>query len=450
MNLFGYELRRKQKETASIPESQTRESFDTYWNSFPNSYIPPNQSLPLYDRLRETLPFLDVVPSIYYRMLGDFEIDTYGKENLKQKLQTFKERVQVGWYGMGFNNFLYQLLDGGIGSGMGIAEAVPEKSMSDINRLVIADPNSIVFVQKDGRLRLAQKAEFDFTPTIFENTDYIYYIAPDQRKGHPQGYSIYFSLPFVAQILYRMEKSIDNTICRIGDPTFIAGFEADKDVNETMIKDGTTGFITSFKKAMVARKQGQVRDIFFSAVGAKLKVDMLGNGKFIEGLEFPMNMMINQCVAKFGVPHRWLGFPKAEGMNSSASQVDLDMLTVKNDANRACLDPVIDRIFSLYLTLTGDAGAKWTYHWNAPTLFDEKEQAMARNFNAMAAEKELNVIEKLMMMGAYQNQEELEQVLQNMGLLEFALAKDVWLERLKQKEVVNIARQLALNRNGYE
>ncbi|MBU2527735.1 MAG: hypothetical protein KKC03_14150, partial [Bacteroidetes bacterium] len=84
------------------------------------------------------------------------------------------------------------------------------------------------------------------------------------------------------------------------------------------------------------------------------------------------------------------------------------------------------------------------------TLFDEKEHSIARNQNSTAAEKELNVIERLMMMGAYQNQEELEQVLRNMGLLEFALAKDVWLERLKQKEVVSIARQLALNGNGYE
>jgi len=422
---FGYELRKRQSEKVSVPESQIRESTDSRWGYW--SHLAPNQDLNLYDEMRSTIPPLDMIPGKWFRLLGTFDIKS-DNDRIRTKLEDFKKHVRVGWYGQGFDSFLYQMFDSCLAKGGGLGEMVLSESMMDVDRMVIARANDIVFVKKDGRLWLAQKTKEDAEPRILHNMDTIYYIAPDQREGHPQGYSVYYSLPFVTQILYRIEKSVDNAVWRVGDPTFISWIEASEKAGEQTIKNAKADYIRAFQKAMKARKAGKVRDIFGGGPGTRLHVQILGGSELLDHVQIPFNMVIDQIVSKSDLPDWMLGFHRSTTERLSTNQADMIVSKVK--WYRDELDPMIERIFSTYLTVTGDAGAAWKHVWGPVNLLDEKEHAQARLYDASARDKELNIIERLDAMGAYAGADALEQVLRDNDLLKTALGRDVWRSRL--------------------
>ena len=434
-NLFGLRVDKAKEERFQPAQSQTRASWENNIINPFNMLDSYNGNMDFFDRLRQEIPILDIAPIKINRLIGDFDFEA-DNEAVRKELIEFKELMRVGTFQRGFQTYQYQMFDSAIAKGQAFSEIVPLASMRDIAYMKVVKANSFRFMMDDGRIVIGQMQDNNFMPVKLENQDYIQYLATDIRDGDPRGKSLFYSLPFMTQILLRMEKSIDNTVWRVGDPSFIVKVKGERAGHTGMISKIGGDFLTQIANISKERRLGRVRDAVVGLPdGINLEIDILGDGKFIEHLEYPMNQIIDEIVGKTGLPHWMLGINRTMGMNATLSDTQADMLNSDISWYRSQFDPIIERIFETHLILTGKAGQRWKHVWDPINLRDEKTEAEARKYNADAAKIELENIMAMDAMGLFSGQEEVDDLLRDSGLIKFVPNKG-WYERRVAEKIL--------------
>ena len=393
---------------------QTREGWNSGIFAGFNAGLPFQHDIKLYNTMRATFPFLDGIPGKFNKLIGDFEFETYGNESLKKYLEDFKAKVRVNQFGVGWNNFRAQVVDNTLSAGFDVSETVIEPAGNGINRLQTTKPESFDFLKtEDGQLVLAQKNDMGQLVPI-EDMSTVYYTTIDQRRGHPRGYSIYYPLPFMTQILNRMYKSVDNTMWRIGDPSFLVAIEGGTNATNKAVKDAATSIVGEMNVLMEKRRQGQPYDIVAGVPeGSKIRIDIVGgDGKFIDGLEFTLKNIIEQCISSMGLPMWMYGFHWTS--RETLAKYESDMAISRAKEIRMALDVLIEKVFGTQLVLGGYSNAKWTHIWGDVNLLDEKEQALARKENSVAMKNEILVLQSLLELGI--SPEEAQEYMQLYGI----------------------------------
>ena len=123
---------------------------------------------------------------------------------------------------------------------------------------------------------------------------------------------------------------------------------------------------------------GPVRD--FVAVG-DVSIKAIGADSQILDSEVPVRQMLEQIVAKTGIPPFMLGLSWSSTERMSSQQADL--LTSELEAYRRILTPVITKICRMYMALNGIADTPEII-WDDITLQDECELSKARLYNAQS------------------------------------------------------------------
>lgn len=118
----------------------------------------------------------------------------------------------------------------------------------------------------------------------------------------------------------------------------------------------------------------------FVAVG-DVEIKAIGADNQILNSDIPVRQMLEQIVAKLGIPPFLLGLSWSSTERMSSQQSDI--LTSELEAYRRLLNPVIDRICSLWLRLNGSS-MPFDIVWNDVTLQDKTELANAALTNAKA------------------------------------------------------------------
>ena len=131
-----------------------------------------------------------------------------------------------------------------------------------------------------------------------------------------------------------------------------------------------------------AMRSSQVSD--FVAVG-DVSIQAIGADNQILDSEVPVRQMLEQIVAKLGVPPFLLGLSWSSTERMSSQQAD--MLTSELDAYRRVLTPVIRKICRTWLTLAG-YGPECAVQWEEITMQDEVDHANARYLTARARQLE--------------------------------------------------------------
>jgi hypothetical protein len=400
------------------PRAQTREPFDSPFSTSFSAYQPLKFNLDLYDVIRETIPILDEAVVKKTNLIGSFRLDALGNDNLQKLLDYFYDRIQVGWFGHGFHECQTQIVDSAIAKGMGWFEVVPQASMRGIHRLKVARANDLRFIRKDGQLFLGQVTKDNIEPQIIENQDLVHYLAFDQRDGHPQGHSLFYSLPFMSQIFVRIAKAIDNHIWRAGDPTFFIIVKGDSDgkLSDTTVGSLASAVQTDVTNIMADRRQGKVGDLFAGVpYGGNIEVKVLGADAEIMSLEIPTHTILEQLISRTGLPPFMFGLYKWQSTERMSTHQN-DMIVARVENERIHLDPIIEKTVDTFLILSGNAGAKWKHEWEPVNLLDETEKARANQLNASAAEKYINILEKMVMYGWIDEVQELDQYLEERGI----------------------------------
>ena len=123
---------------------------------------------------------------------------------------------------------------------------------------------------------------------------------------------------------------------------------------------------------------GAVKD--FVAVG-DVQIKVIGADNQILDSEVPVRQMLEQIVAKTGLPPFMLGLSWSSTERMSAQQADV--LTSEIDAYRRILTPVVERICRTYLLLEGTP-SQVEVEWDDAMLQDNVELARAELYAAQA------------------------------------------------------------------
>ena len=134
--------------------------------------------------------------------------------------------------------------------------------------------------------------------------------------------------------------------------------------------------------AMQAAAEGEIRD--FVAVG-DVDIRVIGADNQFIATEVPVRQLLEQIVAKLGLPPFLLGLSWSSTERMSSQQSDL--LTGELESYRRLLTPVLAKIAGLYLRSQGFA-PEVAVEWAPISLQDETEEATARLTRAKAVELE--------------------------------------------------------------
>jgi hypothetical protein len=125
-------------------------------------------------------------------------------------------------------------------------------------------------------------------------------------------------------------------------------------------------------------KNGTVRD--FVAVG-DVQIKVIGGEAPILDSQVPVRQILEQLIAKTGLPPFLLGLSWSTTERMSAQQADI--LTTELWALRRCVEPVIGKVCKTFLRLEG-LDDRVEIVWDEISLQDMTEQAKAELYKAQA------------------------------------------------------------------
>ena len=322
----------------------------------------------LYRTVREAVPVLDAAIHKIIRLTGGVTVRCEDPE-AERGLREFLRTGPAGRGQYGVNAFLESYLDSMLVCGRAVGEIVPEPgargiaallcgSVGDVEIREGTDPLDFALCARDGQGRMTElpyQALLLFTPM-------------NPEAEHPYGVSILRSLPFLTDILTKIYHTIGVNWERCGAVRYAvtcrdggdgqAGFRA-----ETLARE--------WADAMRDAHSGAVRD--FVAVG-DVDIRVIGADSPILESEVPVRQILEQLVAKTGMPPFMLGLSWSSTERMSAQQAD--MLTSEITALRRTLEPVIERVCTLWLRMHG-YGCRAVVDWEDINLQDEVEEAKA-------------------------------------------------------------------------
>jgi hypothetical protein len=335
----------------------------------------------LYAALREAVPLIDAALDKTVRLAGGFCVRC--EERAAQEgLRRFLQEVPVGACGQGVDAFLDAYLNQLLTFGTAVGELVPRRDGRGIAALYNADLEDIAL--RAGASPLAAEVcikRTDGTLAPVPRPDLVLVSALRPRPGKLRGDSVLRGLPFVSGVLLKIYHSIGVNWERVGNVRFAVTCKPGADPGErAFARERAEQMAREWGRAM--RGDGGVSD--FVAVG-DVDVRVIGADNQILDSAVPVRQLLEQIVAKLGIPPFLLGLSWSTTERMSSEQAD--MLTSELESYRRLLTPVIGRICSLWLRMNGFA-ERFAVEWQNINLQDEVELANARLRNAQAAEIE--------------------------------------------------------------
>lgn len=414
INLIG---RAPKPVTVNAGAGQVRDTFSTF-NTLLNGYEPLKFNIDLYDLIREAIPLLDEAVRKYKLLIGSFEIECEN-ESVKKLLDEFKDTVRVNQFQYGIEQFMGQMVDSAISKGFAVGELVYNQTITDIEFLKVARSNGFRFVKKDNIIKLGQVNDLG-NVQVYDYDEDIYYLAFDCREGHPQGYSMFYSLPFVGEIFVRIMQSIRNTIWRVGDPSFLVTVTSSDKAGANKCAQDLKESITD---TFVSRKTGKTRDVYASGpADAKIEVKVLGAEKDLINLEIPLRSIEEQIVSVTGFPPFMFALYKWSSTERMSKQQN-DMIVSTINSYRQMLEPMLIDILEKKL-IVSKINVPFTIKWNKVNLMDEKELADTDKSRAETRKLDYERIAQMFFDGAINDQTYQEELVRA-GLIEQKATGDI-------------------------
>lgn len=357
--------------TVSAPQTAVGEPFGMLAGYSPLTACRPE----LYRMMREAVPVIDAAIYKLVRLTGGFTVKAKNGRN-QSGLDEFVQSVSVGAAGNGLQRFIDIYFEQLLTYGSAAGEIVLD-GKNDIGSLYNVPINNIR-VKRDpeyfNRILLCRPDSTDGTPVKYQ--ELTVYSALDPGAGSITGNSVLKGLPFVSSILLKIYNSIGQNWDRAGNLRFAVTYNPGSDMlDRAYAKERATQIAREWSSAM---ESGSVKD--FVAVG-DVQIKVIGADNQILDSEIPVRQMLEQIVAKLGLPPFMLGLSWSTTERMSSQQADA--LTTELTAYRRILTPVIEKICSMYLRLNGNSGGVEVI-WDEIMLQDSVEEAKAELYLAQA------------------------------------------------------------------
>lgn len=329
----------------------------------------------LYYALREAVPVIDAAIFKIVRLTGGFTVEC-GNAQAQRAVEEFIRCVPVGGNRYGLNAFVETYFEQLLTCGTALGEIVTDTDgmpcalfNSPLDSVELKrHPNGFdvdIFIRDGAQTKKVRRPDLCLLSVL--NPD------PGALKGN----SLLKGLPFVSDVLLKIFESIGANWERIGNLRFAVTYKPGNDASDrAFAKDRALQVAKEWGEAM--QSGTEIRD--FVAVG-DVQIKVIGADNQILDSEVPVRQMLEQIVAKTGLPPFMLGLSWSSTERMSAQQADV--LTSELESYRRILTPVILKICTAFLQSRGFA-CRPSVVWNDITLQDEVEQSRAMLYRAQA------------------------------------------------------------------
>ena len=341
-----------------------------------NGYVPLGRGeIALYRAIREAVPVVDAAICKLVRLCGGVSV-VCRDERAQEELERFLRTVPVGRGQRGIQSFLDQYLDSMIVCGRAVGEIVPAADGRGVAAVLCGDVGRIEIKEGESPLDFALCArDGDGTVRELPRQELLLFTPFQPEVGAPYGVSMLRSMPFLAEILVKIFEATGKNWERMGNVRFAVvckgedGMQAQERCNQVA---------REWSAAMQAGRDGAVRD-FVCAGDVDIRV--IGADNQVLDSEVPVRQILEQLVAKTGIPPFLLGLSWSSTERMSSQQADI--LTSEIAAIRRGLEPVVERICETWLRVRGfDERVK--VDWLDVNLQDEESEAKAALYRAQA------------------------------------------------------------------
>ena len=338
----------------------------------------------LYERLRENVPMIDAAIRKIIRLIGGFKVECKSKSSQKE-LEEFLSSVKVGPAGEGINCFLAEYADGLLTYGTAVGEIVVGSNTRTVRGLYNADIKDLEIVERKGGMGVDIRVKGN--STFIKTPELITVSSLNPSPASPLGNSILSGLPFVSEVLMKIFDCIGTNFDRLGNLRFAVTYNPPANLLEGGFAGDRAAEIAKEWSAAMSDTSA-VRD--FVAVG-DVDIKVIGSDNQMIDTNVPVRQMLEQIVAKLGIPPFLLGLSWSTTERMSVQQVDI--LTSELWHYRSILEPVILKICKEFLCREG-LDSEVSVVWDNISLQDEVETARARLLNAQAEALEIQNKEK--------------------------------------------------------
>lgn len=330
----------------------------------------------VYRQVREAIPVLDAAVTKLVRLCGGFQVECRSKEAQK-RLTDFLRHVPCGRGQEGIESFLSGYLDSMLTVGRAVGEMVV--AGGHLRAVCWGDVTQLQAVEGENSLDVVLYGPDDHgVMRALPYQHLLLFTALNPEPGHPYGVSMFRGMPFLADILMKIYNTIGVNWERAGNVRYSVICKAGDDIDPSSAAQRGAQVAREWAKAMEDGKNGVVRD--FVAVG-DVQIKVIGGDAQVLDSQVPVRQILEQLVAKTGLPPFLLGLNWSTTERMSAQQADI--LTSELWALRRAVEPVLYRICKTFLALEG-LDTQVELKWDSISLQDIAEEAKADMYRAQA------------------------------------------------------------------
>lgn len=330
----------------------------------------------IYQQIREAIPVLDAAVGKLIRLSAGFDVRCPSVQNTAQ-LQQFLKTVNCGRGQRGIDSFLSAYLDSLLVYGRAVGEMVVAGGhmrgvcWGDVTQLQVREkPDSL-----DVEL-CAEDESGQVRPLPYQ--DLLLFTTMKPEPEHPYGVSLFRGMPFLAEILLKIYQTIGANWERAGNVRYSVVCKNDGELDPEAAQERGNQIAREWARAIEDGKNGTVRD--FVAVG-DVEIRVIGSENPILDSQIPVRQIMEQLIAKTGLPPFLLGMSWSTTERMCAQQADL--LTSELWALRRMVEPALEQICRTYLALEG-RDPQVEILWDDISLQDITEEAKADLYTAQA------------------------------------------------------------------
>lgn len=345
-----------------------------------DSYTPLSApELRLYEAIREGVPIIDAAIYKTIRLVGGFHVECRDKR-AQSLLDQFIREVNVGGRSMGLESFIACYLDSLLTYGNAAGEMILNPWNTGLSALYNADISKIEVRESSDPMELDFYVSDEMGQAHkITRKELVLFTALNPKAGRLTGESILRGLPFVTSILFKIYHSIGQNFERVGNIRYAVTYKPAGDmVDRAYAKERAQMIAREWAEGMRQSADGQVRD--FITVG-DVNIKVIGADNQVIDTNIPVRHMLEQVIAKMGIPPFLLGL--SWSTTERMSQQQTDILTTELEYYRRLLTPVILKICTAMLRLNGSE-QELSVTWDTINLKDEVEQAHAGLYRAQA------------------------------------------------------------------
>ncbi len=373
MKLFE---RKQKKESSEVAVTGVPQLRSNRFSSFGADSVSFSTEKQLYGNLRKSVPVIDGAIGKIVRLTGGFSVKCSDKKAQKQ-LDDFLKSVNVGGNLCGMDAFVDLFLDQLLTYGTAVGEMVLNQDNRTFSLYNGEIDNIILERNKNNPLKIDICTYEGGKKVPVKNPQRVMLSVLDPEAGNLHGNSILRGLPFVSSVLLQIFETIGSNWERVGNLRYAVTYKPQNDaMDKAYAKERAMQIARGWSDAM--KSGNEVKD--FIAVG-DVDIRVIGADNQILDSEIPVRQLMEQIVAKTGLPPFMLGLNWSTSERMAQQQTDL--LSSELWHYRRILTPVIEKICNMFLRMNGFS-AGCNVEWDDISLLDETEQAKALYYNAQA------------------------------------------------------------------